>query len=135
MLTISFLVVSTNADIIDDMVKKIKSNRESSIDKTQLTKITSPIPVIKIVDKNDSKLSKKDKNKVVVTEVKEDDFSLKAIMNNMAFINDRWVKKGEKIGKYTLADIMDDSVYLKSDKKSKMIFFKKYDSKIKITGR
>jgi hypothetical protein len=122
-----------NADSIDEMVNKIKADRKSVVDKKVLTTIPSPIPVIKVVETNKS-FENKEQN-ITIPQEAEEIFVLKGIMNNMAFINDSWVKKGQKIGKYTLADIMDDAVYLKSKKKSKMIFLKTEDSKIKITGR
>ena len=138
MKSITFLLLATlfvvlNADSIDDMVEKIKSDRESSLDKNKLTNMTSPIPIIKTEEVNKT-VPKKDNNISTNIEPKKD-FVLKAVMNNMAFINDSWVKKGEKIGEYTLVDIMDDSVYLRSKEKNKTIFFKTNNSKIKITGR
>jgi len=54
-------------------------------------------------------------------------------MNNSAFINGKWVKIGERIGSFELVDIMDDSVYLKDGNRTKLIFFKQNNGKIKIT--
>jgi len=131
-ITLFFIATAlTYADSIDDIVNKIKSQRESKIDKKELSNINSPIPTVVVVETNSSK---KDANKTVV-KMDSETFVLKAIMNNRAFINNEWVKVGEKIGSYTLVDIMDDSVYLKDRNRSKMIFFKTKNSKIKITGR
>ena len=117
----TFIIVALNADFIDTMVQKIKSPRESNISAQKLKEIPSPILEIP-VDKN----ATLDENGSVAPEYEPnlETFILKAIMNNKAFINDKWVAIGEKIGDYKLVDIMDDSVYLTNGKKSKMVFFK-----------
>ncbi len=122
--------LSLFSDEIDKIISKINEKRDSSLSKTQLIKIESPMPKITIIDKN----STKDKNKtIVIANKKEETFTLSAIINNSALINDKWVKLGEKINGYKLVDIMDDSVYLQNNKKSKLIFFKKKSDKIKIS--
>jgi len=132
-----FLIISVfsltliNGDSIDDIVNKIKAERESKLNKKDLTHINSPIPTVVVVDKNSS-ISDANNS---LTKIESETFILKAIVNDMAYINDTWVKKGEKIGSFKLVDIMDDSVYLKDKSRTKMIFFKKNNSKIKITGR
>ena len=131
LIVISVMILFISADDIDNIVQKIKSDRESKLNKKELTNINSPIPTVVVVDTNSSK---NDGNKTVV-KMENEDFVLKAIMNNMAFINNKWVKIGQKIGSFTLVDIMDDSVYLKDKNRTKMIFFKTKNSKIKITGR
>ena len=127
---LSCVILFSRADNIDDIVQKIKSSRESKINKKELVNINSPIPTVVVVDSNNSK---SDSNNTIVSD--SETFVLKAIMNNRAFINNKWVKVGEKIGAFTLVDIMDDSVYLKDKSRTKMIFFKTKNSKIKITGR
>jgi len=116
------------ADEIDDMLSKINSTRESTIPKEELVSIPSPMPKV-VVEHNSSK----DGNVTTTTIVKEETFDLTAIMNNSAFINKKWVKIGENVGSYKLVDIMDDSVYLKDGNRTKLIFFKKNNAKIKIT--
>ena len=116
------------ADEIDDMLSKINSTRESTMPKEELTSIPSPMPKV-VVEHNSSK----DGNVTTTTIVKEETFDLTAIMNNSAFINKKWVKIGENVGSYKLVDIMDDSVYLKDGNRTKLIFFKKNNAKIKIT--
>jgi len=126
-----FASLVTNADNIDNIVNKIKSKRVGTIDKKELISVNSPIPTVVIVDSNSSNNKDNNSSKIIIN---SENFVLKAIMNDMAFINNKWVKIGQKVGSYTLVDIMDDSVYLKDKSKTKMIFFKK-ENKIKITGR
>jgi len=132
--SLSFIVllafVAVQADEIDDMISKITSNRESKIPKDKLISIKSPMPTLVVVENNSSK--KGDSN-ATFAKPKEDSFDLTAIMNNSAYINNKWVKVGENVGSYKLVDIMDDSVYLKDGNKTKLIFFKQNNNKIKIT--
>jgi len=121
------------ADGIDDIVNKIKSIREGSVNKEKLSKTASPIATIISLDKNNSAFDSNSTQNVV--SVNDETYALKAIINNRAFINNKWVKVGQKIGPYTLVDVMDDSVYLKDKTRTKMIFLKPLNSKIKITGR
>ena len=132
-LILPLFLTAIYADNIDEMVQKIKADRESNISKQKLVNIASPIVEVKVKEVN--KTAQNGEGNVSAVVEDEEIFVLKGIMNNMAFINDTWVKEGQKIGKYTLADIMDDAVYLKSKKKSKMVFMKSNNSKIKITGR
>jgi len=115
------------ADEIDDMVSKINTHRESKISKKELISISSPMPKL-IVETNSS-----NENNTTITKVKEDSFSLTGIVNSSAHINGKWVKIGEKIGAFKLVDIMEDSVYLKDGNRTKLIFFKQNNGKIKIT--
>jgi len=120
-------LVALNADNIDEIVSKINSQRHSTIPKNKLTTITSPMPKLVVVDNN----ATKDGNRTIV-EDKKDSFVLTAIMNNSAFINSNWVKVGDSINGYKLIDVMKDSVYLRDGNKTKMIFFKSDNKKIKI---
>ncbi len=117
------------ADEIDDMISKINSKRVSNIPKQKLLNITSPIPKVVVIEKNNSK----EGNITTIAQSSEDSFHLSAIMNNKAYINGAWVKKGDMVGDYKLVDIMDNAVYLKNGKKSKMLFFESSNHKIKIT--
>ena len=127
-LILSTFVVVLFADEIDDMVAKINTKRDSKIPKEEFVSISSPMPKL-IIENNETNSSVGTTAKVVSS----DDLVLKGIMNNSAFINGHWVKIGEKIGKFKLVDIMDDSVYLKDGNRSKLIFFKQKNGKIKIT--
>lgn len=115
------------ADNIDEIVSKINSKRDSTIPKDKLISITSPMPKLLVVVDNNST----DGNKTVIKS-KEESFNLTAIMNSSAHINGTWVKVGERVGTYKLVDVMDDSVYLRDGNKTKLIFFKQSNGKIKI---
>ena len=115
-------------DEIDEIISKINSKREKLIPKDKIAKTPSPMPKVEIVEGNNTK----DENGTVILKKSGVDFNLTGIINNKANINGQWVKVGEKIGSYTLVDIMVDSVYLKDGNKSKMIFFNSSDKKIKI---
>ena len=130
---ITLLFVYISANNVDEMVSKINSKRASSIDKERLISIQSPM--VKVVEKSTS-----DKNittttlKSKPTVLKEEDeiYNLTGIMNNRAFINGKWLKVGNRVGRYKLIDVMEDSVYLKDGNRTKLIFFKQNSGKIKI---
>jgi len=124
--------VCLDADDIDDIVNKIKKDRVSSINKKELLSVKSPLVKMVKIDKNSTKDSNKTESAIVL---RKESFSLDAIMNNSALINGKWYKKGDKIYSYVIKDIMDDSVYLKDGNKTKIIFFKPLENKIKIIGR
>lgn len=56
---------------------------------------------------------------------KEVVYRLKAIMNHAAFIDEKWYKKGDKMGEYTIGYISSTSVTLKSKRGSKTLNLKK----------
>ncbi len=123
-----------NGDLIDEIVNKIKTDREGKIPLDKLKSIDSPIIVKTIQEKlkNDDNNS----NSIINYTPNIESFVLKAIVNNKAFINNKWYKIGDKVNNYTLVDIMDDSIYLKNGRKSKVVFFKKLNKKdIKIINR
>ena len=128
------LISMINADDIDDLVKKIAQDRTSSVSGNELVNLKSPIARF-ASEVNSSKDGKKGDTNTTLVMATENSFDLTAIINKSAFINKKWVKKGEKIGSYTLSDVMDDSVMLKDGNKTKIIFFKPSTNKIKITGR
>ncbi len=122
--------VTLYADEVDTIISKINELRDSNLPKDKIANIESPMPKVVVVDKNgtsDSNVTTK------IIKSKEDNFKLSAIINNSALINGKWVKLGEKINGYKLSDIMDDSVYLVDRNKSKLIFFKQKNGKIKLS--
>jgi len=125
LLTITTLLFS---DEIDDIVSKINSKRNSNISKEKILSTPSPMPKVVVIEGNYTK----DENGTIIIKEPQDEFNLTAIINNKANINGQWIKVGEKIGSYTLIDIMDDSVYLKDGNKTKTVFFGKKDKKIQI---
>ncbi len=54
---------------------------------------------------------------------KNDDFNLVAIINKKAFINGKWYKEGERIGKFKIKLIKKDSVVLFGDRKKLLLDF------------
>ncbi len=121
-----------NADDIDDIVNKIKQDRVSNISKKELLSVKSPLVKLIKIKENKSKDDNSTTNNIIV---KKESFDLEAIMNSSALINGKWYKRGDKIYSYKIEDIMDDSVYLKDGNKTKIIFFKPVNNKIKIIGR
>jgi len=121
--------VFLQADEIDEIISKINSKRVSGITKKDIKELSSPIAKVEIIKSEDNET---ESNKTIIKSEVEV-YKLSAILNNSAFINGKWVKKGQKIGPYKLVEIMDDSVVLKSSNKTKLIFFKKNNGKIKIT--
>ncbi len=115
-------------DEIDDIINKINSKRESTISKDKILSTPSPMPKVVVLEGNVTK----DENGTIVVKEPQDEFNLTGIINNRANINGQWFKVGEKVGSYTLVDIMDDSVYLKDGNKSKTLFFSNQNKKIKI---
>ena len=130
-LTFFVLILGTTlifGDEIDDIINKINSKRKSTISKDKILSTPSPMPKVVVLEGNVTK----DENGTIIVKEPQDEFNLTGIINNMANINGEWVKVGEKVGSYTLVDIMDDSVYLKDGNKSKTLFFGNQDKKIKI---
>ena len=115
---------------IDTILTKITKKRVSHTPPESILATPSPMPKLIKSDENSSK-SSKDKN-ISSLKAKEINFKLIAIMNNSANINGHWYKLGQKVGSYTLEDIMDDSVFLKSGQKEKILFFDQNRSKINI---
>ncbi len=130
-LTFFVLILGTTlifGDEIDDIINKINSKRKSTISKDKILSTPSPMPKVVVLEGNVTK----DENGTIIVKEPQDEFNLTGIINNMANINGEWIKVGEKVGSYTLVDIMDDSVYLKDGNKSKTLFFGNQDKKIKI---
>ena len=118
------------SDEIDTIISKINEKRDSQLPKNKISSVVSPMPKVIILDKNNSSESNKT---IMVIKKDEDTFILSAIINNSALINNKWIKLGEKVNGYKLSDIMDDSVYLVDNNKSKLIFFKQKNAKIKLS--
>jgi hypothetical protein len=112
---------------IEEMVKRIQSKRVSEYE-IDFLKIPSPLDGIsKVVDKNVTKT-------VLLESTKDINFVLNAIVNDNAYINGKWYKKGDVIQGFTLREIFDDHVILKKDRKTvKVYLVKKKDLKIKLT--
>jgi len=53
----------------------------------------------------------------VVYQAPTQEINVKAIMNDMVFINSKWYKKGERIGEYLILNFNRKYLYLKKDNK------------------
>lgn len=127
------VLIFTGASVgedIDTILSKLPSKREATLSKDAILKTPSPMPELIITEKNST--NGNDGNKSML-KVKEEHYKLIAIMNNSANINGKWYKVGQKIGSFEVADIMDDSVFLKSSQKEKILFFENSANKINIT--
>jgi len=113
---------------IDTILTKLPTKRVSKIAEETILSTPSPMPQL-VVEQNNSQ---SDTNNTVL-KMQEEKYKLIAIMNGSANINGQWYKIGEKIGSYRLEDIMEDAVFLKNDKKEKILIFDQNNSKITIT--
>ncbi len=127
MLWLLFGVMLYGEDI-DTILTKLPTKRVSKIAEETILSTPSPMPQL-IVEQNNSQ---SDTNGTVLKK-HEEKFKLIAIMNGSANINGQWYKIGEKVGSYRLEDIMEDAVFLKNDKKEKILIFDQNNSKITIT--
>jgi hypothetical protein len=109
---------------IEEMVKRIQSKRVSEYE-IDFLKIPSPLEgVKKVVEENLTKT-------VLLDNVADISFTLHAIMNDKAYVNEKWHNRGDKIQGFTLREIFDDHVVLKKDRKTIKVFLVK-DKSIKI---
>lgn len=124
----SINLIATELEWVDEQIEAIKPPRKG-------VKITTATDTFVFLEKN--KKDKKDDKKGVISStrvaviqkptlpstltikesIKKKDYQLFAILNKSALIDDRWYKKGEKVDKYTLADIDKNSVVLKDGSK------------------
>ena len=102
---------------METMVEKIKAKRVGKVD-SNISLIESPFVQIKEEDNITVMVKEK-------TAEKEVGFILGAIVNNKAYLNKKWVKKGDSIEGYTLTDINDRSVSLVKGKHTVKVFLKK----------
>ena len=125
------MLLASGVDEIDKIVQKINSKRVGELPKKELKSVVSPM--VKIIVENNETTIKDSNGTIIKAKPKDDSFVLAAILNNSAFINGKWYKVGDMVGKYKLVEILDDSVLLKNGKKTKLILFKENNNKIKIT--
>ncbi len=65
--------------------------------------------------------------------VKDVDLNLSGIMNGKAFVNNAWIRTGEKAGDYTVISIDKNSVIFRKDDSTKRVFINnKKDNVIKL---
>ena len=113
------LLTSLHADLsigqMEVMVEKIKAKRVG-VNKQKRTDFVSPFVLIQ-----------RDENRSVLEDPKEKDtvFVLGGIMNSKAFVNETWVKVGDKIEGYEVKAIDEKSVTLVQGDRTITVFLKK----------
>lgn len=115
---------SLSPDEITKMISKIKEKRVGiSIGKLESTSN----PFIIVQPKKEENLTKEvEKTPIYIPKViVEPTYTLSAILNHSVFINKKWYKKGDKIGKYRVIYIGKKSVVIKSKEKKKTLKLKK----------
>ena len=128
LITLLLATAISSGEDIDTILSKITTKRVSNVPEESILATPSPMPILVKKEYNNTS---SDNNSTII-KAKEESFKLTAIMNNSANINGKWYKLGEKIGSYKLEDIMDDSVFLRSKDKEKIILFDQNRSKINI---
>jgi hypothetical protein len=125
-LSCSYLFSSSLSSIeITNMISKIKEERIGiSIEKLE----TTVNPFILKIPKKEENLTTEEVADVVQKIIVEPTYLLEAILNNTAFINKKWYRRGHKIGIYTIGHISQKSVTLKSLDGNKVLSLKKKKS-------
>lgn len=109
LLSISLFASSLSMAEITNMVNKIKKEREG-ISLGTLESTENPFLTQKPKEKPVEGLD--ELGDLILPD--EINYSLKAVFNRKAFIDDKWYKKGETIGGYTISNISSKSVVLES---------------------
>ncbi len=108
---------------IEKMVEEIRAKRTSKMKDT--SSFPSPFIVIK-----------KDENLSVLAPVSDKmlktNFLLGAIVNQSAFIDGKWRKKGDIVGDFVLETVEDDHVVLKSKNRTITLYFRKTKNILKL---
>ena len=115
---------SLSFEEISNMISKIKEERVGiSLEKLENTGnpfiLVKKDEVVQVVEK-----------KVLKQARQEVDYQLHAILNHAAFINNKWYKKGDKLGVYRIVYIGKQSVDLRSDSGKKTLSMKKRKNKL-----
>ena len=112
---------SLSHDEIKKMVEDIKKERVG-IKLIKLNNTSNPFIILK-----------KPKKAKATVKTEEITYTLTAIFNSAAFINGKWYKKGDKLGKYTVGYVSSSSVKIKSALGNKVLSLaKKKKSFIKL---
>ena len=101
---------------IEKMVKEIRKKRSSKLDKN--TKPISPFTVVK-QDENQSVMVK------LSDKIAKTNFVLGAIVNDAAFIDGVWKRRGDSVGDFQLDAIKDDHVVLKRKNRTITLYFRR----------
>jgi len=99
-------------------------NIENMVDKLYKKRIGISLEDISDIEDPFVRMAVED-NVTTVVAMTEIQFSLKGIMNNKAFINDKWYSVGEVVSGYTLKYVGRKGIVLDRDKHIKKIFLRK----------
>jgi len=121
---VSLSAASLSSTEIVNMVAEIKKERKGIL----LSKLeTTANPFIINVPKKKEVTEVKEDVTVMVAQVVH---TLKAILNKAAFIDNKWYKKGDKIGDYKIGYVSSSSVVLKSENGNKTLSLEKKKKKL-----
>ena len=116
---------SLSSDEITSMISKIKEERVG-IALSKLNNTENPFIIIKKKKKEVAQSSEKKATAVIQPEIV---YTLHAILNHAAFINKKWYKKGDKLGKYHIVTIGKKGVKISSKLVTKTLTMKKRKNK------
>ncbi len=102
---------------MDSMVTKVKAKR-AGLEIKHKGAFVSPFVILKKDTNATSAKLEKPRTKVV-------EFNLGAIINNRAFVNKKWVSKGETVDGYKVTALNENGVTLKKEKHVIELFLKK----------
>lgn len=114
---ISPVLADLSISQMDIMVQRIKSKRKGNAG-SNISKVISPFALISH-DDNTSTISIKEPEKESIV------FKLGAIVNDKVFVNNHWLKRGDKISGYEMVEIKDNSVKFVQGKRMIEVFLKK----------
>lgn len=114
---------SLSEDEITSMITKIKEERVG-IALSKLNNTVNPF-ILKKKKEKQKEVDQGIKKKAVAAVHREIVYTLHAILNNAAFINKKWYKKGDKLGRYHIVSIGKKSVHISSKSGSKTLTMKK----------
>lgn len=104
------------ASDVDELIAKITASK--SVEKSVLSSAKNPFesPAVK------KETNKKDDNTTKPLAPPEPTFTLKAIFEKTALINDKWLKQGDKLEGYEVFQINAFNVVLQSQSKQKTLY-------------
>jgi len=104
------------ASDVDELIAKITASK--SVEKSALSSAKNPFesPAVK------KETNKKDDNTTKPLAPPEPTFTLKAIFEKTALINDKWLKQGDKLDGYEVFQINAFNVVLRNQSKQKTLY-------------
>jgi len=102
---------------METMVSEIKAKRVGSME-YNTSNMPSPFVMIKIDENKTELIADKPKKKTV-------QFRLGGIVNDKAYVNNRWIGIGDEINGYKLFEIIDDGIIMLQDKHAVKVLLKK----------